>query len=376
MAKRKEETFVWSHEKDELLIELVKGKNLLFDLSSPLYNNNIAKRKAWNEIGKHLEIEGVLCKDRWEQLRSQHRKHLKKIKTKSGRSASSLLKWKYQDQMDFLKPFMKDSKRLYSTLNDDDSISNDEDEGGCTQEWLQDGEGNDMVSQQNAGSEDEVQGSDENTDEVNNDTQRNGVYVLQGVSTTPTESHRAKVYCCSIVDVNDRDRILAIPASYKYLVPKLPRVSDLVVSTLSTAAGFGISTASYYPFVLYALTLMCNSRGKERFGNQINLYKDRGLNLGPPAQKSDTLSLDRQRHSTTRHCDDQPLLIQVLSSNHTLKRTMLYFNGLQINIAADKPRSNIERTKRSEPFSPLHRSLRPPEQPKRTYGGASRRNPY
>ncbi|CAG2060581.1 unnamed protein product [Timema podura] len=220
MAKRKEETFVWSHEKDELLIELVKGKNLLFDLSSPLYNNNIAKRKAWNEIGKHLEIEGsrsildkypaksevsfdlllvfvwyissergevgvtyktetrrrggVLCKDRWEQLRSQHRKHLKKIKTKGGRSASSLLKWKYQDQMDFLKPFMKDSKRLYSTLNDDDSISNDEDEGGCTQEWLQDGEGNDIVSQQNAGSEDEVQGSDENT-EVNNDTQINGV---------------------------------------------------------------------------------------------------------------------------------------------------------------------------------------------------------
>nr|CAD7456265.1 unnamed protein product [Timema tahoe] len=35
-------------------------------------------------------------------------------------------------------------------------------------------------------------------------------------------------------------------------------------------------------------------RVKERFGNQINLRRDRGLNPGPPAQKSDTLPLDRQ----------------------------------------------------------------------------------
>nr|CAD7590896.1 unnamed protein product [Timema genevievae] len=33
---------------------------------------------------------------------------------------------------------------------------------------------------------------------------------------------------------------------------------------------------------------------KEEFGNQINLCRDRGLNPGPPAQKSDTLPLDRQ----------------------------------------------------------------------------------
>nr|CAD7443303.1 unnamed protein product [Timema bartmani] len=33
---------------------------------------------------------------------------------------------------------------------------------------------------------------------------------------------------------------------------------------------------------------------KEGFGHQINLCHDRGLNPGPPAQKSDTLPLDRQ----------------------------------------------------------------------------------
>ncbi|CAG2055745.1 unnamed protein product [Timema podura] len=34
--------------------------------------------------------------------------------------------------------------------------------------------------------------------------------------------------------------------------------------------------------------------GKEGFGNQINLCRDQGLNPGSPAQKSDTLPLDRQ----------------------------------------------------------------------------------
>nr|CAD7463066.1 unnamed protein product [Timema tahoe] len=36
------------------------------------------------------------------------------------------------------------------------------------------------------------------------------------------------------------------------------------------------------------------SEVKEGFGNQINLCRDRGLNSGPPAQKSDTLPLDHQ----------------------------------------------------------------------------------
>nr|CAD7450558.1 unnamed protein product [Timema bartmani] len=38
---------------------------------------------------------------------------------------------------------------------------------------------------------------------------------------------------------------------------------------------------------------------KEGFGNQINLCWDRGLNTGPPAQRSDTLPLD---HQQDLHC--------------------------------------------------------------------------
>nr|CAD7585497.1 unnamed protein product [Timema genevievae] len=40
---------------------------------------------------------------------------------------------------------------------------------------------------------------------------------------------------------------------------------------------------------------------KEGFGNQINLCRDRGLNPGPSAQKSDTLPLDHQSGTTNPH---------------------------------------------------------------------------
>nr|CAD7393202.1 unnamed protein product [Timema cristinae] len=40
-----------------------------------------------------------------------------------------------------------------------------------------------------------------------------------------------------------------------------------------------------------------NDEVKKGFGNQINLYRDRGLNPLPPSQKSDTIPLDRQPKS-------------------------------------------------------------------------------
>nr|CAD7262113.1 unnamed protein product [Timema shepardi] len=46
------------------------------------------------------------------------------------------------------------------------------------------------------------------------------------------------------------------------------------------------------------------SEVKEGFGNQINLCRDRGLNPGPPAQKSDTLPLDRQKSELFRYLED------------------------------------------------------------------------
>ncbi|CAG2053603.1 unnamed protein product [Timema podura] len=48
----------------------------------------------------------------------------------------------------------------------------------------------------------------------------------------------------------------------------------------------------YYPF---KIRITNANEVKERFGNQINLCRGRGLNSGPSAQKSDTLPLDHQR---------------------------------------------------------------------------------
>nr|CAD7456681.1 unnamed protein product [Timema tahoe] len=56
---------------------------------------------------------------------------------------------------------------------------------------------------------------------------------------------------------------------------------------------------------------------KEGFGNRINLCPDRGLNPGPPAQKSDTLPLDHQvTQGNMKHCitklDRLPVTVQHL----------------------------------------------------------------
>nr|CAD7460706.1 unnamed protein product [Timema tahoe] len=45
-----------------------------------------------------------------------------------------------------------------------------------------------------------------------------------------------------------------------------------------------------------------NDEVKEEFGNQINLCRDRGMNPGPSAQRSDTLSLDCQTSATITTC--------------------------------------------------------------------------
>lgn len=43
---------------DEMLIELVKSKPELYDLTSVHYSDNVAKRKTWVEVGRHLGCDG------------------------------------------------------------------------------------------------------------------------------------------------------------------------------------------------------------------------------------------------------------------------------------------------------------------------------
>ncbi|XP_064104818.1 uncharacterized protein LOC135214450 isoform X2 [Macrobrachium nipponense] len=103
----------WDHAKTEMLIELVKSKPELYDLTSLHYNDNVVKRRCWDEVSWELGCAGSKCKECWESLRSQYRKHKNK-KTKSGRGAANSQKWKYEDQISFLSAFMKDRTRVTS----------------------------------------------------------------------------------------------------------------------------------------------------------------------------------------------------------------------------------------------------------------------
>ncbi|XP_076030767.1 uncharacterized protein LOC143018976 [Oratosquilla oratoria] len=124
----------WNHAKDEMLIELVKGKPELYDLTSLYYSDNMAKRRSWVEISRQLGCEGSKCKERWECLRSQYRKHKSK-KTKSGQAADGCQKWKYEDQMSFLFAFMKDRTRVTSLQKAENEAENsDNSEHDGTQE--------------------------------------------------------------------------------------------------------------------------------------------------------------------------------------------------------------------------------------------------
>lgn len=66
-------------------------------------------------------FSGSKCKDRWESLRGQYRKHINKI-TKSGQAATHSTKWKYEEQMSFLRPLFKDRERVTSLQQEDTEI--------------------------------------------------------------------------------------------------------------------------------------------------------------------------------------------------------------------------------------------------------------
>ncbi|KAK7082419.1 hypothetical protein SK128_004946 [Halocaridina rubra] len=139
---RQKKTFHWYYEKDEMLIELVKTKTELYDLTSPLYSDNVVKRRSWLEIGSHLGYEGSECKDRWESLRSQYRKRVNK-KTKIGQAPVNNQKWKYEDQMSFLSAFKKDRTRTISLQqagNGSEDLDNTDQVGTKEQCSGQDGE--------------------------------------------------------------------------------------------------------------------------------------------------------------------------------------------------------------------------------------------
>ncbi|VVC95765.1 unnamed protein product [Leptidea sinapis] len=88
---------------NEKLIEVVRQYKLLYDLNDKKYCDNQKKDETWIEVGRKLNMDGRECKKSWALLRDAFRRIVKK--RKNGRVSEK--KWRYEDEMAFLLPYLK-----------------------------------------------------------------------------------------------------------------------------------------------------------------------------------------------------------------------------------------------------------------------------
>ncbi|CAH1115137.1 unnamed protein product [Psylliodes chrysocephalus] len=98
---------------DEQLIELIRNSEELYNLGNKLYFDTALKNRRWTEIADELNKTADECKQRWESLRSQFRKICKTRET-TGQASKKKKKWRYEDEMAFLLPYMKIKSRVSS----------------------------------------------------------------------------------------------------------------------------------------------------------------------------------------------------------------------------------------------------------------------
>ncbi|KAK9737421.1 Alcohol dehydrogenase transcription factor Myb/SANT-like [Popillia japonica] len=98
---------------EELLIEQVKQRELLFNSRCRDYKDQNKRCEAWEEIGREMNMSGEFAKDAWERLRrcytnALHRRRFKK-------SPKRVFPWKFEKEMSFLLPFLELRKSRYET---------------------------------------------------------------------------------------------------------------------------------------------------------------------------------------------------------------------------------------------------------------------
>lgn len=86
---------------DAELIEYVRSRPVLYDPSHSHYMDNQLKNTLWIKIGKQLKANPSSCKARWNNIRDQYRKTLRK------RIVNSKLRYKFAHLMGFMDPIYK-----------------------------------------------------------------------------------------------------------------------------------------------------------------------------------------------------------------------------------------------------------------------------
>ncbi|GFU15337.1 BESS domain-containing protein [Nephila pilipes] len=85
---------------DKRLIQKVFEHELLYAVDSVHYRDRHMRAVAWADIGKDLGIPASQCKDMWRKLRNCY------LNAINRRQNKNIPKWKYEDEMSFLLPFI------------------------------------------------------------------------------------------------------------------------------------------------------------------------------------------------------------------------------------------------------------------------------
>lgn len=86
--KSKYNRIAFSSTDEERLIELIKSKEYMYNVSHSDYKDRLKKNKAWEEIAKTLSKSVEDCKKKWKNIKDQFDRTKKKQPTGSGASSS------------------------------------------------------------------------------------------------------------------------------------------------------------------------------------------------------------------------------------------------------------------------------------------------
>ncbi|KAL5246180.1 hypothetical protein ACI65C_013588 [Semiaphis heraclei] len=135
----------------EMLIELVRSRPSLYDMSNKKYSDHLHKELMWREIAGALDQPAQICKKTWIGLRDAYRRSSKKLITVSGQKSKFIRKWKFSDEMEFLKKHMKERETISSVkrVSDDDTeLSNSNNEKTRSEYMSENSDGSIEVGQE------------------------------------------------------------------------------------------------------------------------------------------------------------------------------------------------------------------------------------
>ncbi|XP_072399864.1 uncharacterized protein [Diabrotica undecimpunctata] len=87
------------------LVQEVEKHPCLYNYTLNEYSRKDITEKAWNDIGRELNLTGTECKEKWKNLRAVFVRHMKSAP--SGSSAKSKKPYYLTDVMQFTLPYVK-----------------------------------------------------------------------------------------------------------------------------------------------------------------------------------------------------------------------------------------------------------------------------